>query len=75
MITVYPAIDQEFFQTNGSNSKRPAVSERKGLRMNYENFLVNIYFGSLDAERLTRFRQFRTKSVNGLDVSFVYMYK
>jgi len=26
--------------------------------MNYENFLVNAYFGSLDAERLTRFREF-----------------
>jgi acyl-CoA dehydrogenase family protein 9 len=59
MITVYPATDQEFFQTNGDNSKRPAVSERKGFRMNYENFLVNVYFGSLDAERLTRFRQFK----------------
>ena len=29
--------------------------------MNYENFLVNVYFGSLDAERLTRFRQFKAE--------------
>jgi len=35
------------------------MSERKGLKMNDENFLINAYFGSLDADRLTRFREFK----------------
>jgi acyl-CoA dehydrogenase family member 9 len=30
----------------------------KGLKMSYENFLINVYFGSLDAERLARFQEF-----------------
>jgi acyl-CoA dehydrogenase family protein 9 len=28
--------------------------------MNYENFLLNAYFGSLDVDRLTRYREFET---------------
>ena len=27
--------------------------------MNYENFLINAYFGSLDAEKISRFREFK----------------
>ena len=29
--------------------------------MNYENFLLNAYFGSLDVERLTRYREFEAE--------------
>jgi acyl-CoA dehydrogenase family protein 9 len=34
------------------------VPEGKGLKVDYENFLFNAYFGSLDVERLTRYREF-----------------
>ncbi len=34
------------------------MSERNGIKMNHENFLINAYLGSLDAERLSRYREF-----------------